>query len=554
MGDVDRNISIMAENIEECRNLGVDIAVFPECMVSGYPAEDLWLKRDFVRVCRESLHSLAERVSGPVVIAGTPWLDTGAGTLHNAAAVLANHKIQDVYFKRELPNYGVFDEKRYFEPGKMSRFFQFENITIGITICEDVWVAGNNVERETISASADLVLNLSASPFHRGKNRERERILQNFTRATRSTLVYCNLVGGQDELVFDGGGAIVDSGGKIIHRSPRFIETIGVFDLTFPPRESPPPFPSLLRNTTPEPKPTLAVPSPVPDLPDLEETYEALVLGLRDYILKNKFKKVVLGLSGGIDSSLTAAIAVDALGKENVIGVSMPSRYTSGETLSDAEQIAKNLGIPCHIIPIEPLFKTCFDSLKEILGYNSPTEGGLDLENLQARIRGVILMTLSNRFGWIVITTGNKSETAVGYSTLYGDTAGGFAIIKDVPKTLVYELSHYVNEKSGREVIPSSVIERPPTAELRPCQKDQDSLPPYDVLDRILTLYIEENKSPVEIRSETGFEINLVREIVRKVDRNEYKRRQSPPGIKITPLAFGKERRMPVTNVWTPGN
>jgi len=425
-----------------------------------------------------------------------------------------------------------------------------------VNICEDIWIEGSEVEYCTINNRAGVVLNISASPFHAGKLALRRGIIFSFAKRTRAFVCYNNMVGGQDELIFDGGSAVVSPQGDVVARARRFEEDLLITDIEIDDNSQDHAGSDLLRSrqrimlNSSGLRDRRGIPaSKATELERLEEIHQALVLGTRDYVRKNGFEKVVIGLSGGIDSSLTAAIAVDALGKDNVIGVTMPSQYTSQATRSDAERVAENMGIRLITVPVKPIFSSYLDALQKPFGQGDP---GIENENLQARIRGNILMALSNRFGWLVLTTGNKSETAVGYCTLYGDMAGGFAVIKDVPKTLVYELAQYVNKKSDREVIPRSVLERPPTAELRPDQKDEDSLPPYSILDPILEAYVEEDKSSDEIIA-SGFDAEIVREVIRMVDRSEYKRRQAPPGVKITPKAFGKDRRLPITNRYFAG-
>jgi NAD+ synthase (glutamine-hydrolysing) len=432
-----------------------------------------------------------------------------------------------VYHKSELPNYGVFDEKRYFSKGKGCPLFEVEGVPFAVTICEDLWVEGSEAELCARRGGTGLVLNISASPFHAGKIAERREILARFAARTETTVCYANLVGGQDELVFDGGSLIVNPRGEVLAGAARFEEDL------------------LVAEILPGGKVRVAAGSgKAPELDRLEEIYRALVLGTRDYVRKNGFEKVVVGLSGGIDSALTAAVAVDALGSDKVTGVTMPSRFSSEETRSDAALLAANLDVALLTIPLERIFTSYLDELEGPLGSKEPGVAG---ENIQARIRGNILMALSNRYGWLVLTTGNKSEMAVGYCTLYGDMAGGFAVIKDVPKTLVYDLSKYVNARAGREIIPESTLKRPPTAELRENQRDDDSLPPYEALDPILKGYVEQDLAPDEIAA-AGFDPELVHQVVRMVDLSEYKRRQAPPGVKITPKAFGRDRRLPLTN------
>ena len=545
VGDLAGNAALIAEWIGKARDARADLVTFPELATCGYPPEDLLLKPRFVEDNRKVLDSLLPHTRGITAVIGFPHRE--GNRVYNSAALVHNGNLVDVYSKIELPNYGVFDEKRYFHPGTDCAVFQLAGVRFSITICEDIWVPESLCETCVGRNRAEIVLNISASPYFAGKHVLRRSIVALFAQATGATVFYNNLLGGQDELVFDGGGLVLSPTGELLASGPRFEQCLFLTDyhqtdaalgedgwklaapvyiLELPDQSERPVLPYEI----------------VPELERTEEIYKALVLGTGDYVGKNGFSKVVIGLSGGIDSALTAAIAVEALGKERVIGVTMPSQYTSGETFSDAEQLARNLDIKLITIPVRNIFRSYLDSLAESFGTGPP---GVESENLQARIRGNLLMALSNRFGWLVLTTGNKSETAVGYCTLYCDMAGGFAVIKDVPKTLVYALARHVNSKAGREVIPRSVIDRAPSAELRPDQKDEDSLPPYSVLDPILTAYVEEDKAPDEIQ---GFASDVVREVVRMVDRNEYKRRQAPPGIKITPKAFGRDRRLPITN------
>ena len=527
VGDLEGNVAKIIENIDRAREANADIVTFPELAISGYPPEDLLLKSGFLMDTRIALEKVICKCQNIVAVVG--FADTIKKDVYNAAAVIDDGKLVGIYHKAELPNYGVFDEKRYFRTGsECSSLFEINGVLLTLSICEDVWIEGSAAELCAISNKAKIVLNISASPFHAGKLNERREILTSFARRTKAYICYNNLIGGQDELVFDGGSLVVTPQGEVVASAKRFEEDLLLVDIE----------PGDNDDKIPMTK--------APELGRLEEIYKALVLGTRDYMGKNGFKKAVIGLSGGIDSSLTAVIAVDALGAENVIGVTMPSQYTSTETRSDAEILAKNLNIKFLNIPIKPVFTAYAEILHEAFGEGKP---GIEMENLQARIRGNILMALSNKFGWLVLTTGNKSEMAVGYCTLYGDMAGGFAVIKDVPKVLVYELSEYVNK--DREIIPASVIERPPTAELRPNQKDEDSLPPYAILDPILQAYVEEDKSPDRIIA-NGFNAKTVKEIARMVDRSEYKRRQAPPGVKITPKAFGRDRRLPITNRYSP--
>ncbi|RKY08176.1 MAG: NAD+ synthase [Planctomycetota bacterium] len=453
---------------------------------------------------------------------------------YNSLSVMRNGRPAAVYRKCVLPNYGVFDEKRYFHAGCEPLIIEVKGVRVAFTICEDIWQLDRPAKFLEGAKRKDLIVNISASPFHLGKIGRRQEILSRCAKHFDCAVGYCNLVGGQDELVFDGRSMFVDASGRVACRAKAFDEDLLVVDITAP-----------QEGTVTVKTVSAAVEHPCADAGDeASEVYEALVLGTRDYVRKNGFEKVVIGLSGGIDSSLTAAIAVAALGAENVVGVTMPSRFNLAETQTDAQRTAENLGMSFHTAPIEDALGSFHKTLELFEGWD---DSGVAYENLQARIRGTILMSLSNQFSYLVLTTGNKSETAVGYSTLYGDTAGGFAVIKDVPKTMVYELAEYVNRTAGREIIPESVIKRPPSAELRDDQKDSDSLPDYDLLDTILKGYIEEDKSPAELTA-AGLDAETVKRIARLVDLNEYKRRQSPPGVRITPKAFGKDRRMPITN------
>ena len=533
VGDMRANVDTIGHMIGSAKNENVDLVIFPEMCICGYPPEDLLCKPKFLNDNEAYLQSLASQTNGITTIVG---LAEGIPTqCYNTAAVLENGQVKAVYRKGVLPNYGVFDEKRYFTPGQKPVIIEKKQLQIAITICEDIW----NLEwLDTFfrEQQIDLIVNISASPFNAGKDQQRQAILADCSLHFNCPVAYCNLVGGQDELVFDGRSMIVNSKGNVVLQAKEFCEDLVIADLSDKDRKSTAikPVGSSFHLGDP--------------LDEIDEIYQALVLGTRDYVRKNGFSKVVIGLSGGIDSALVAAIAVQALGKENVVGITMPSKFNTNETRCDAEKLAENLGIEFHTVPIAETLDAFSKTLENLTGWN---EDGLAYENLQARIRGTILMSYSNQFGWMVLTTGNKSETAVGYSTLYGDTAGGFAVIKDVPKTLVYKLCRSINDKSGSEVIPETTITRPPSAELRPDQKDSDSLPDYDVLDSILKNYIELDHSAAEL-IESGFDEDTVRRVIRLVDRNEYKRRQSPPGVKITPRAFGRDRRMPITNRYNP--
>ncbi|MGB9596632.1 MAG: NAD+ synthase [Candidatus Poribacteria bacterium] len=536
VGDFEHNVKKIINAIGEAKKSKADIITFPELAISGYPPEDLLLKNRFLQDNRIALENIIKHTEGISAIIG--FADMLDHRVYNAGALINNKHLVGIYHKVELPNYGVFDEKRYFTPGDKFLAFDIKGVKASINICEDVWIIGSKVEKYVKDSHTRIIFNISSSPFYAGKLSIRRNILMGFARRNNTYVCYNNLVGGQDELVFDGGSLIVSPQGELLAKAKRFEEDLLIADVQIDEVEK-------INITNKEAEHKLDyLPRMEPDLNRVGEVYSALVLGTRDYVLKNGFKKVVLGLSGGIDSSLTAVIAVDALGKENVIGITMPSQYTSNETRSDAQILAENLGIKFMVIPISSIFTAYLESLKEPFGDG---KYGIEVENLQARIRGNILMAMSNRFGWLVLTTGNKSETAVGYCTLYGDMAGGFAVIKDVPKMLVYELADYVNKKAQREIIPESVIKRPPTAELRPNQKDEDSLPPYSILDPILKAYVEEDKSLSEI-VDCGFNIETVNRVLQMVDRSEYKRRQAPPGVKITPKAFGRDRRLPITN------
>jgi NAD+ synthase (glutamine-hydrolysing) len=528
VGDLAGNAEKMRQIYARAIKADVDLLAFPELAICGYPPEDLLYKQHFLRDCSLTLEKLAADCPDKTIIVG--FAEGKGNKSYNSAAVIQEGKVHKVYRKGMLPNYGVFDERRYFHPGAEPLVIKVEGFDIAVTICFDIW----NIQwlRKFLDSAGriQMILNVSASPFHTGKIRAREKVINACAKELNCAVAYCNLVGGQDELIFDGRSMFVDSTGRLVAKAKAFDEDLIIADVV-------PEADGIVRIEPVQP----AARQPVDSI---DEIYQALVLGTKDYTRKNGFKKVLLGLSGGIDSSVTAAIAVAALGSENVIGIGMPSEFNSPETRSDAEKLAKNLGIEFHTIPIKSVLGQFHKSLQTVEGWN---DDGIAYENLQARIRGCVLMSLSNRFGSLVLTTGNKSETAVGYSTLYGDTAGGFGIIKDVPKTTVYELAKHINKAGGRQVIPEDVMTRAPSAELRPDQKDSDSLPDYDLLDRILKGYVEEDKSVTELVTQ-GLPEDVVGKVIRMVDRNEYKRRLSPPGIKITPKAFGKDRRLPITN------
>jgi NAD+ synthase (glutamine-hydrolysing) len=542
VGDLTGNRFIMKRYIALAKEQGADVVAFPEMVLCGYPPEDLLYKKQFVRDVQGSLRVLARESKGIIVILG--FVDSPLeGGVFNAAGVLADGSVKGVYHKQNLPNYGVFDERRYFQEGRGNPLLVVDQRVIGVNICEDIWVNGGVCQNQ-VKRGARVLLNISASPYHVGKLTRRENLLKERARQLETHIIYVNMVGGQDELVFDGGSMVVDPRGKVLVHAKQFEEDLVCVDLDLPRQSGRRSIVGDIHLTMPNQggtKPDM-VPVIAKRYPRVERIYRALVLGTKDYVIKNRFQKVVIGLSGGIDSSLVAAVAVDALGAENVIGVTMPSRFTSKETRGDAWLLAENLGIECLEIPIERVFEEYLTELKTVFHGREPDVAE---ENIQARIRGNFLMALSNKFGWLVLTTGNKSEIAVGYCTLYGDMSGGFAVIKDLPKTKVYALSDFVNSR-GSIVIPPSVIQRPPSAELRSDQKDQDSLPPYEILDAILELYIEKNQPVAYIARK--FDSDVVKSVIRLVDRNEYKRRQAPPGIKITDRAFGKDWRLPLTN------
>jgi NAD+ synthase (glutamine-hydrolysing) len=555
VGDIDGNAQKIVQWMDRARDAGADVVTFPELALTGYPPEDLLLKPQFIDANLTALQKVVSRTSDIVAIIG--FVDR-QDDIFNAAAIAQNGKLVTAYHKMYLPNYGVFDEFRYFQPGTRCPVLQMDGATIGVSICEDIWYPDGPIFMQALSGGAEVIINISSSPYHAGKRRWRETMLA--TRAGDNTVIvaYNNLVGGQDELVFDGDSLVYDENGVLIARGKQFEEDLIVVDLdlesVFRKRLHDPRRRQQRVNTTGAEVFSLATPSrrrgrlPAPGFPaplsEDEEIYRALVVGTRDYVAKNGFQKVVLGLSGGIDSALTACVAVDALGGENVVGVLMPSEFSSRGSIEDSEQLGKNLGIELRTIPLT----TVLNAYKEILQPAfKGTKPDVTEENLQARIRGNYLMALSNKFGWLVLSTGNKSEVSTGYCTLYGDMAGGFALLKDVMKTTVFRLAEYCNRAAGRERIPRAIIEKPPSAELRPDQLDTDSLPPYDVLDPILKAYVEEDRSFTEM-VDLGFDQELVRRVIRLVDASEYKRRQAAPGVKITPRAFGRDRRMPITN------
>ncbi len=561
VGNLEGNTRKIIQYIHNAREIGTDLVTFPELSITGYPPEDLLLMPRFIDANLECLQEIVAASESITVLVG--FVDR-RDDIYNAAALINDGKLEAVYHKIHLPNYGVFDERRYFQPGRELLVFSLRGITVGVNICEDIWYPGDPTRGQALHGGAEIIVNISASPYHAGKGLFRERMLGTRAADNIAIVAFNNLVGGQDELVFDGESIVLDESGNLICRGKKFQEELIILDLdaeaVFRRRLHDPRrretkledraerellhrvnLPEKGKSPGKKPNPPQRVNEP---LAEAEEIYEALVLGTRDYVRKNDFTKVVIGLSGGIDSSLVATIAVDALGAENVIGVSMASHYTSVESRDDAEKISRNLGITLITVPIAEALTAYHEMLAPKF---KGTKVDVTEENIQARIRGNILMALSNKFGWLVLTTGNKSETSVGYCTLYGDMAGGFAVIKDILKTKVYELARYRNNRGPSRIIPERVIEKEPSAELRPEQRDTDTLPPYPVLDPILQAYVEEDKDLEAIVAQ-GFEPELVRSIIDRVDRNEYKRRQSPPGIKITPRALGKDRRLPITN------
>ncbi|HBE44162.1 MAG TPA: NAD+ synthase [Deltaproteobacteria bacterium] len=551
VGDLNGNQNKIIDYIGKAHALGVNIICFPELAITGYPPEDLLLKPKFIDDNLQVMEHISRLVSDIVVVVG--FVNRIDERLYNAASVMYEGLVHGIYHKAILPNYGVFDEKRYFKAGGEPVIFAYGALKFGTNICEDIWFKEGPTRLQAMAGAA-LIISINASPFHAGKGHMREEIIKNQARDNGLFIVYTNMVGGQDELVFDGGSMVVDRKGNIIARASQFKEELLLVDIPFESiiDESQKPgikntqwSPRIITLTNEIPrKIKIPLPSPAPEttLEPYAEIYDALILGLHDYVHKNGFRKVVIGLSGGIDSALVATIACDALGKENVVGVFMPSLYTSEESRIDVQGLAKNLQIELIEVSIDSIFTTYLSSLS---GVFKDMKADITEENIQARIRGNILMALSNKFGWLVLTTGNKSEMSVGYATLYGDMAGGFAVIKDVPKTMVYEIARYRNSKSA--TIPERVFIKEPTAELKPQQKDSDTLPPYGILDPILKAYVEEDKTIEEI-GQGNIEKDIVEHVLRMVDVSEYKRRQSPPGIKITPKAFGRDRRMPITN------
>ena len=559
VGDLDGNRDRILARLEEARSAGADLVLFPELAVTGYPPEDLLLRPDFLRAAARTLEQVAAETAGIAALVGTPHLDRD---LFNACAVCVDGKIEAVYRKQFLPNYGVFDEDRYFQPGRELVLLRCGETLVGPTVCEDIWQPGPPAT-DLALAGAHVVANISASPFHVGKGAEREEMLATRARDNSCWIVYLNAVGAQDELIFDGRSLVLDENGDVVARGPAFEEALLLVDVdpttAVARRLRDARRRSLARALRELPEPRVvemqpavahgrsaAAPVVADVLDDLEEMRRAIELGLRDYARKNGFTDVVLGLSGGIDSALTAALAAEALGPEHVVCVSMPSRFSSEGTRADARLVAESLGVRYLEIPIEPIVAAVEGALAEPF---AGTERGVAEENVQARVRGLLVMALSNKYGWLALATGNKSELSVGYATLYGDMAGGFALLKDVYKTDVFRLARHLNERAGRELIPTSVLERAPSAELRPDQRDEDSLPAYAELDRVLEAYVELDSSREELTTD-GFEPDVVERALALIDRAEFKRRQAPPGVKLRPKAFGRDRRLPITNRW----
>ncbi|HEV8602301.1 MAG TPA: NAD+ synthase [Gaiellaceae bacterium] len=559
VGDLDGNRERILTGLAEAKETGADIALFPELAVTGYPPEDLLLRPSFVRAAERSLAQIAREARGIVAFVGVPHLDRD---LYNACAVCAAGEVKALYRKRFLPNYGVFDEHRYFAPGRDLFLLEHGEALIGPTVCEDIWQPGPPAT-DLALAGAQLLVNISASPFHVGKDREREQMLATRARDNVCYVAFVNAVGGQDELIFDGHSVVLDDEGQVLARAPGFDEALLIVDVEpeevvgrrlrdvrrrslESEREEAPEVPVFHIGSPRAANGQSVEPELAPLLDDLEQMRRALELGLRDYVQKNGFEQVVIGVSGGIDSALAAAIASQALGADRVHCVSMPSRFSSEETRRDAGRLAEGLGADFLELPIEPIVVTFLETLADVFAGREPdtTE-----ENLQARIRGVLLMALSNKFGWLVVATGNKSELSVGYATLYGDMAGGFALLKDVFKTDVFRLARYLNQQAGREVIPQSIIDRAPSAELRDNQLDEDSLPPYPALDQVLEAYVELDRSREDLTTD-GFDPDVVDRALAMIDRAEYKRRQAPPGVKLRPKAFGRDWRLPITNRW----
>lgn len=559
VGDFDGNYKKILLHLEHAIDMGTDLIAFPELCLTGYPPEDLLLKPEFIEDNIKYLHKVVKSVDNITAIVGFVDKDDD---IYNAAAVIHNKKIAGIYRKIFLPNYGVFDENRYFQSGQEIQVYTVNDVKVGVNICEDIWNPGGPTRDQALFGGAEVVVNISSSPYHFGKAHSRYRMLSTRAEDNIVIIAYVNSVGGQDELIFDGNSMIISEEGELLSKAPSFEEFL--LTVTLYPENV---FNKRIHDPRRRKEKIFSIPENKVCRIDLEkdklkksgsftesgvtefleripEAYKALQTGLRDYVKKNHFEKVIIGISGGIDSALVVAVAVDALGKENVIGVSMPSQYTSETSRNDAKNLAQNFNISFYEISIQSLFEKYLDQLKPVFE-NLPAD--ITEENIQARIRGNILMSLSNKFGWLVLATGNKSEISVGYCTLYGDMVGGFSVIKDVYKTMVYDLARYRNNLSGSDIIPESIINKAPSAELKPEQKDSDKLPSYDILDPILRAYVEQDKSPEEIAS-LGYDRDTINSVIQMVDGNEYKRRQAAPGIKITHRAFGKDRRFPITN------
>jgi NAD+ synthase (glutamine-hydrolysing) len=560
VGDLEGNRQLILTRVEQAKAQGADLVLLPELAVTGYPPEDLLLRPGFVRAAESSVEEIAREARGTTVLVGAPHFDRD---LYNACYVLSGGEVKAIYRKRFLPNYGVFDEDRYFAPGRDLILLEHGKTLVGLTVCEDMWQPGPPAT-DLALAGAELLVNISASPFYVGRDREREEMFVTRARDNSCFVAFCNSVGGQDELIFDGHSVVIDDEGTILARAPGFEEALLVVDVQpkevigrrlrdvrrralAREREQIPPVEVIHVGTRgPSTNGQKATGSVAPFVDDLEQMRLALELGLHDYVDKNGFRDVVVGVSGGIDSAVTAALAAEALGAERVHCVSMPSRYSSEATRTDARRLAESLGCSFREIPIGEIV----DRFDAALGESfRGTERDLTEENIQARARGVLLMALSNKFGWMLVATGNKSELSVGYATLYGDMAGGFALLKDVYKTDVFRLARYLNERGGRELIPQSIVDRAPSAELRDNQLDEDSLPPYPKLDEVLEEYVEHDRSLEELSAD-GFDKDVVERAVSMIDRAEYKRRQAPPGVKLRPKAFGRDRRTPITNRW----
>lgn len=574
VGDIPGNAARMLDYLRQAQAAGADLVAFPELATTGYPPEDLLFKQSFIDANTQAMQRIIAASRGIAVIIGCvrpvpqpppPPGQPPAPAIANSAALGADGHLIDIYDKIFLPNYGVFDEARYFRPGRICPVYQIGDARIGINVCEDIWYEIGPAASQRWHSGAQLIVNINASPFHAGKSDQRRRLIRQRAAAHQTYVAYLNTIGGQDELVFDGNSLICDPNGKTAARGPAFQEALIIADLDLsavpplPPTPIPPDrqtainaigapktikIPPPAHRQPPAPPPPAPTPAAAPPIGETEEIYRALVLGTRDYLAKTGFAQAIIGLSGGIDSALTAVIAADAIGPRNLTGITMPSRYSSPGSIQDSAQLARNLGIQFWQIPIEPAHDAFARMLAAPFAGTAPNTAE---ENVQARIRGNLLMTIANKFGWIVLTTGNKSEMAMGYATLYGDMAGGFAVLKDVPKTAVYALAHWRNNARPDPIIPPAILTKPPSAELRENQQDADTLPPYDILDPVIQAYVENDHSYAEMVAQ-GHPPEVIRQVITAVDRNEYKRRQSPPGVKITPRAFGRDRRLPIVN------